>query len=282
MYREEMGESTSMFRHRTLKAIHLAGTAWFVLCVGFVLVVALRQKGFRWWVIFSLSAHAVVIMFLLVSLYLFAILRGVSRTQRIEIEHPLTSTDYYIVLYMAAPFLGGLAGCLGMIGVGRVVQFLIGVALGTFVTTLVVWVVVDPVTSMLESVLTPTSRRHRAERLARAKAEKARKQKERQQLLEDILAKEETERQRWQQVLRPQAEKLAGLLTTDATGFKGAGQQAVELGLSAWQLGGITCMRELRDMAIAECQQRMQNKPVVDYISYWWDGIGSWRSPSIV
>jgi hypothetical protein len=281
MYREEMAENTSMFRHRTLKAIHLAGTAWLVLCVGFVLVVALRQAGFRWWVIFSLSAHAIVIMFLLVSLYLFAILRGVSRTQKIEIEHPLTSTDYYIILYVAAPFLGGLAGCLGMIGVGKVVQFLIGVALGTFVTTLLVWVVVDPVTSMLESVLTPTSRRHRAERLAQVKAEKARKQKERQQLLEDILAKEETERQRWQQVLRPQAEKLAELLTTDATGFKGAGQQAIELGLSAWQLGGITCMRELRDMAITECQQRMQNKPVVDYISYWWDGIGSWRSPSL-
>lgn len=278
-----MGKNTSMSRHRALKAIHLASTLWFVLCVGFMLVVALRQAGFRWWIIFSLSGHAALIMFLLVSLYLFAILRGVSRTQKIEIEHPLTSTDCYIVFYVAAPFLGGLAGGLAMIGGGGVLQFLAGgVALGTFATTLVVWVVVDPVTSMLETTLSPPGRKHRTERLAQDKAEKARKQKERQQLLEDILAKEEIERQRWQQVLKPQAEKLAELLTTDATGFKGAGQQAIELGLSAYQLGGITCMRELRDMAIAECQQRMQNKPVVDYISYWWDGIGSWQSPQLV
>ena len=271
-----------MSRHRALKAIHLAGTLWFVLCVGFMLVVALRQAGFRWWIIFSLSAHAGLIMFLLVSLYLFAILRGGSRTQKMEIEHPLTSTDYYVVFYVAAPFLGGLAGSLAMIGGGGVVQFLAGgVALGTFVTTLVVWVVVDPLTSMLETTLFPPGRRHRAERLAITNAEKAAKQKERQRLLEDILAKEQAERRHWQQILKPQAEKLAELLTTDATGFKGAGQQAVELGLSAYQLGGITCMRELRDMAIAECQQRMQNKPVVDYISYWWDGIGSWRSPRL-
>lgn len=272
-----------MSRHRMLKAIHLAGTLWFVLCVGFMLVVALRQAGFRWWVIFSLSGHAALIMFLLVSLYLFAILRGVSRAQKIEIEHPLTSTDYYIVFYVAAPFLGGFVGSLAMIDGGGVLQFLAGgVGLGTFITTLVVWVVVDPVVSLLETTLYPPGRRHRAQRLALANAEKAAEQKERQQLLEDILAKEQTKRRHWQQILKPHAEKLAELLTTDATGFNRAGQQAIELGLSAYQLGGVTCMRELRDMAIAECRQRMQNKPVVDYISHWWDGIGPWRSPQLV
>jgi hypothetical protein len=277
-----MKQSTSRSRHRTLKLAHLAGTAWFVLCVGYMLVVALRQAGFRWWVIFSLSGHAALLMFLLVSLYLFVMVRGVGRTQKIEIEHPLTSTSSYMVFYVVAPFLGGMAGCLAMVGEHRAAQFLVGVALGTFTTTLLVWVVVDPVTSMLEAVLPPTSRKHRAERLTQAKAERQRKQRERQQLLADILAKEEAERHHWQEVLRPQAEKLAELLTTDRSDVEQAEREAVGIGLSAWQLGGINCMRELHDMAIAMSKQKKRHGDMVDFVSFWWDGIGTWRSPSLV
>jgi len=271
-----------MSTRRTLKAFHLASTLWFVLCVGFILVVALRQAGFRWWIIFSFAGHSALVVFLLVSLYLFAVFRGVSRTQAIEIEHPLTSTDYYMVFYAVAPFLGALAGCLATIGENRVTQFLAGIAVGTFATTFLVWVIVDPLASSLEPLLTPTGRRHRTERLVQVRAEKARKQRERQQLLADILTKEDVERQHWQQVLKPQAEKLAELLlTADATGFKRAEQQAIELGLSAWQLGGITCMRQLRDMAIQISRQKNQGGLIADYVSFWWDGIGSWRSPRL-
>lgn len=268
--------------HRTLKAIHLASTLWFVLCIVYILALALRQAGFHWWVIFSLSGYSAFLISLLISLYLFAIFRGVSRTQNIEIEHPLTSTHSYMVFYAAAPFLGGVAGCLATIGEDKVIQFLVGVALGTFATTFLVWVIVDPLTGLLETMLPPASRRHRAERLAQAKAERERKQKEHQQLLADILAKEEQDRLHWQQVLRPQAEKLAALLKTDTASIRQAERQAVDIGLSAWQLGGITCMRELRDMALAISRQRNDSGAITDFISYWWDGIGSWRSPRLV
>lgn len=272
----------SMAGRKTLKAIHLASTLWFVLCIAYILVLALRQKGFQWWVIFSLSGHSAVIIFLLMAVYLFAVFRGAGRTQGIEIEHPLTSTNYYLAFYAAAPLLGGLAGCLATIGEDKVAQFLAGIALGTFVTTALVWVVVDPVTTSVEPLLTPVSRKHRAERLAQTKAEGERKQRERQQLLADILEKEQLDRQHWQQVLKPQAEKLAELLTADADGFRRAEGQAVDIGLSAWQLGGITCMRQLRDMAVEISRQKNQKTPVTDYISFWWDGIGSWRSPSLM
>ena len=142
-----------MSSHRTLKSIHLAGTAWFILCVGYILAFALRRAGVNWWVIFSLSGHSVLIVFLLISLYLFAMFRGVTQSQAIEIEHPLTSTDYYTVLYITTPFLGGLAGCLGMIGVSAIKQFLLGVALGTLGATFLVWVIVDPVAGLLEMLL---------------------------------------------------------------------------------------------------------------------------------
>ena len=270
-----------MTRHRTLKLIHLAGTAWFILCVGYILVFALRQAGVHWWVIFSVSGHSTLVVFLLVSLYSFALFRGVGRSQTIEAEHPLTSTNYYMVFYIVAPILGSLAGYVGMIGVNAMKQFLLGVALGTLGTTFLVWVIVDPVTALLEMLLPAASRKHRAERLAQAKAKREKRQKDREHLIAEVLANEELDRRHWREVLKPQAEKLAELLTTNSTNFGQAEHEAADIGVKAWQIGGLVCMRQLRDMAIDLCRQKNGNKAVVDYISSWWDGIGSWRIPSL-
>lgn len=270
-----------MSRRRILKLIHLAGTVWFILCVGYILIFALRQAGFQWWVIFSLSGYSVLIVFLLISLYLFAIFRGAARSQKIEVEHPLTSTDYYTVFYITTPFLGGLAGCLGMMGVSIIKQFLLGVALGTLGTTFLVWVVVDPVTALLEMLLPPASRKHRAERLAKIRAEREKRQKDSERLLAEALAKEESDRRRWQEALKPQAEKLAELLTTSGANFRQAERKAVDIGVNAWQAGGLGCMRQLRDMAMDLCKKKYQDSMIVDYVSIWWDGIGSWRNQPI-
>jgi len=269
-------------RHRNaLKLVHLASTTWFMLCMGYILVLALRQAGIRWWVIFSLSGHSALLIFLLISLYLFAIFRGVGSSQRIEMEHPLTSTNYYMVFYILSPFLGGFAGTLGMIGEHRIGQFLLGIALGTLGTTFLVWVIVDIGAGLLEMVLPPSSRRHRAERLAQAKAQREKKQKDRERLLAELLAKEESAQRGWHEALRPHAEKLAALLATDKTDFKQAEHEAVKIGVDAWQIGGLSCMQELRNMAVAIFRQRSQSRNIVDYISIWWDGIGSWRNLSL-
>jgi hypothetical protein len=265
-------------RYRTLRSIHLASMAWFILCIIYILVLTLRQAGVRWWIIFSLSGHSILIIFLLISLYIFAILRGVSSAQAIEPEHPLTRTNYYKGFYVTAPFLGGLAGCIGMIGVDRITQFAMGIALGTFGTTFLVWVILDPVTGLLETLLSPVSRKHRSVRIAQTKVEREKKQKDRERLLAEVLAKEESDRRRWQQVLRPQAEKLAELLTAEEADFEQAEREAVDIGLKAWQMGGLSCMQQLRDMAIAISTERDQNKEIADYISFWWDGIGAWRA----
>lgn len=270
-----------MSRYRTLRSIHLASTAWFILCVGYILVLALWQAAVRWWVIFSLSGYSILVILLLTSLYLFAIFRGISRTQAIESEHLLTSTSYYRIFYAAAPFLGGLAGCVGAIGADRVGQFLAVIAVGTFVTTFLVWVIIDPVTGLLEVLLLPPSRKHRSVRLAQAKVEREKKQKDRERLLAEVLAKEESDRHRWQQVLKPQAEKLASLLAASLTDFEKAEREAVDIGLNAWQMGGLSCMQQLRDMAVAISRERSRNKEIVDYIPFWWDGIGTWRVSSL-
>lgn len=270
-----------MFRRKILKLIHLISMLWFVLCVGYVLVLALHQVGFKWWIIFSLSGHSALLIFLMISLYLFAMFRGVRGTQKIEIEHPLTSTSYYMAFYVATPILGGLAGCIGTVGVGTISQFTVGISLGTLGTTFVVWVVVDPVIGLLE-MFSPQSRRHRGERLAQAAVDREEKRRKRQSLLSEVFAMEESDQRRWREILEPEAEKLAALLVSGAEKTEKAEREAVGIGANAWRIGGLSCMRQLRDMAIEIYKKKNQDKDVVDYIAAWWDGIGSWRFSSLV
>ena len=268
-----------MTGRRVLRQIHLLSTVWFIACIGYILVSVLRDVGFRWWVIFSLSGPSALLIFLLISLYLFALYRGMGEAQQIEIEHPLTTTSYYMALYVAAPVLGGLAGTLGMVGVTAPAKFLLGVALGTLGTTFVMWVVIDPAAGLLE-MLVPASRRHRAERLAQAEAQRRARQEKREHLLAEAFAREERERQQWQQQLQSRAQRLAVLLTCDAEGSARAEQEAVDIGAEAWRLGGLNCMRQLRDMTIQVHRERGRNEKAADYLSSWWDGIGDWRRPS--
>ena len=265
---------------KVLKLVHFAGTVWFIACVGGILVLALHQAGFRWWVIFSLSGHSALLIFLLLSLYLFAVFRGVGRSQKIELEHPLTSTNYYLFFYVVAPFWGSLAGVWGMIGEHRISYFLLGIALGTLGTTFLVWVIVDPIAGLVELLL-PKSRSHRSQRIAQAKAQRKKQQQDRERLLAEVLANEESNQRMWQEMLKPQAEELAGLLTANKIDFKQAERQAVDIGVKAWQTGGLGCMRQLRDMAIAICKYKYRDSVFIDYISGWWDGIGTWRNPSL-
>jgi hypothetical protein len=268
-----------MSARRAIKFTHLLSTVWFMACIGYILVLALHQAGFHWWVIFSLSGHSVLVIFLLISLYLFALFRGVGESQQIEVEHPLTTTNYYMGLYVAAPLLGGLAGTIGMAaGTDDLVKFFLGVAMGTLGTTFAVWVVIDPIAGLVEIFL-PASRKHRLERLAQVEAQRRTRQEKREQLLAEAFAREEQERQRWQQRLGPQAEKLAGLLARNMRNAGQAEREAVAIGASAWRLGGLSCMRQLRDMTIAIYGLGPDHDVIVDCLSNWWDGIGDWRKP---
>lgn len=270
-----------MKRQDDLRRVHIASTIWFVLAVAYILVLTLRQAGVRWWVVFSLSGHGVLIVLVLVSLYLFAIFRGISSSQKVQIEHPLTSTTYYAVFYVVTPFLGGLAGCLGMIGAYSVAHFLLGIAMGTLGVTFLVWVILDPAFGLLEMLL-PTSRKHRTQRLAQARAERESRQRERERLLAQVLAEEDSDRRCWRELLRPQAEKLAALLAGEEADLRQAEREAVGVGVSAWQTGGLSCMREVRDMTMALCKEKGRDRTIVDHISFWWDGIGNWRAKPLV
>lgn len=265
---------------KRLKLVHFTGTIWFMACVCYVLATALRQAGFNWWVIFSLSGHSVLVVILLVSLYLFAIFQGAGKNQKIAIEHSLSSSGYYMAFYVSAPFLGAVAGVLAMVGESKMSHFVTGVALGTLAATFLTWVIVDPGVSFSE-MLAPAGRAHRTRRLAIAKAQRQKKQRDNERMLAEILAGQERQRLHWRDVLGPQAERLAALSSSEDVDFEQARRQAVDIGVKAWRTGGLGCMRQLRDMAMDLSRRRFRNLSVTDYISIWWDGIGSWRSRSL-
>ena len=54
-------------------------------------------------------------------------------------------------------------------------------------------------------------------------------------------------------------------------------QKAVDIGMKAWQIGGLGCMKYLHEMAMDICWQKYPKEMINDYIQVWWDGIGNWR-----
>ena len=262
-----------------LQRIHLIGTLWFILCVGFILTIALREAGFNWWIIFSLSGHSLVVCFVLISLYLFAMFRGGTHAPTAQQEHPLTTSEAYMFFYAGAPLLGAVAGLLAL-NFERSWLFSCNiVSLATFGATLTVWLVVDPILGIFES-MTPTSRRLREKRQQETRQEKLARQINRDAILAEVSEREEYNRQKWSRELQASADELAELLNVDATRYQWAGIRAVELGLLAYRLGGIRCMRLLHEMALKRYQKNYPQQRLADYITYWWDGIGTWHSPA--
>jgi len=266
-----------MDRRNILKVIHFAGTVWFMLCTGFVFIMAMWEAGFNWLVIFSLSGYLAFLITLLVSIYLFALFRSAGKGPNMEKEHPFTSTSYYLSFYVSAPLLGILAGVAAVIGEVKIIPFFTSVALGTQVVTFLTWVIVDPVVSMLET-LAPASREHRLYRLAAEKQRREEQHLEQEALLGRIFAQQEHDRRRWVETLVADAAKLAELLKVRTANFERAEHEAIGIGVRAWQTGGIDCMRQLRDTAIRMHKENYRDFVFTDYISAWWDGIGSWRT----
>jgi hypothetical protein len=266
-------EKYLMTGRRLLKSIHVAGTLCFLASFGYILVQALRQANVSWWVIFSLSGHSVLIVLLLISVYLFAMFRGIGGSQE-SAEHPLTSSLYYMAFYILSPFLGTVAGVIGMYGVYGVHRFLIGVSYATLGATFAVWIVIDPLIGLVESLM-PASRKCRAERLELVAAVRVAKRERQEKLLDEVVAAETVNRQKWQEELEPYALQLAGLLREEK--FDNVAQRiAARIGLAAWRIGGKSCMRELHGMVIDIASGG--GNEVIDYIPVWWDGIGSWQN----
>ncbi len=268
-----------MSLRRLLKLLHITGTLWLALCAAFLLVLALRQAGVGWWIVFSLSGFSGVAFFFLLSIYLFAIFRGVMRKQMAR-EHPLTTSPAYILFYDLCPFLGALAGLasLGLLSVLSSLEILSITAEGTLAMTFVVWILSDPLISVAEGIL-PSSTVSRRERLAIENQARQHREEEKHRLLEQIRSFDKTAKEQWDQILVPLARELTEHLTADSSPRDEIRQKAIEFGARAWQLGGIACMQHLLRLInhrLLECKQ----EPNL-YLAFLWDGIGKWRKPAL-
>jgi hypothetical protein len=265
-----------MKARRVLKLLHFGGTVWFVVAAAYILVVALRQAGVNWWLIFSLSGHGAALLFLLISAYLYVLFRdNGSRDPQKAVEHPLTNTNQYMILYSLIPFLGAMAGMYSIIEFETGKQFGTAVTMGTLAATFVFWIIVDPAISFAEKFL-PESRKHAAARHAAVKAMRELKQKEREQMLVDIEMDEKIRIRNLQQSLAPEAQRLAAITLEAIDGSPAAQSEAIKIGLAAWRSGGLECMQKLHDMTADICS-RCNRQPSDEYISICWDGIGHWR-----
>jgi hypothetical protein len=264
-----------MSTQKLLRLLHVCGTAWFVLASAYILVLGLRQVGFEWWLIVSLSGNVAAIAFLLVSAYVHAIFRNNDRDDIPAVEHPLTSTGQYATLYSLIPFLGTMAGLFCIIEADTAQQVIIAIASGTIGATFCFWIIADPAISFAERWL-PASRKHRLMRYAAAKALQEQKQREHTQLLANLEEQERICHQQWEEALLPESHKLAALITQAVNGDASAEFAVAEAGLTAWRRGGQDCMKQLHEMASALCRRNGHGRGD-EYISTWWDGIGQWR-----
>lgn len=263
---------------RILKLVHFSSTGWFVASAGFLLIVALRQVGAGWWLIFSLSGYSAVLIFLLISLYLFAIFRGV--VQPAKREHPLTTSIYYMTFYDISPFLGALAGVISTLGSSNIIQQLATICIGSLATTFFVWIVLDPVIGSVEMAL-PASREHHRQRQAHIKAMREKQQIDNERLLAKLQEEEASKQQQFREFLPPLTEKLADLLAEYITNGKIVEPEVVQIGARAWQMGGIICMKQLHEMAIETYREQFQSQRFIDHIAILWDGIGNWHAPTL-
>lgn len=261
-----------------LKLLHIIGTVWLALCAAFLLIIALRQAGVGWWVVFSLSGYSGVALFLLLSIYLFAIFRGVTRKQMSR-EHPLTTSPVYIFFYDLCPLLGTLAGLASIYTISAInpLEKISIVAEGTLAMTFLIWIFGDPLISLAEGAL-PSSTALRRQRLAVEKENKKKREKEKQSLLETIRLSEQNAKEQWNQLLLPLADELTDKLGIDLPNHE-LRQKAIEFGAHAWQLGGITCMQHL--LKLINQQLQTKNRSPNIHLAFWWDGIGKWRKPSL-
>ncbi|MBN1818726.1 MAG: hypothetical protein JW828_15295 [Sedimentisphaerales bacterium] len=262
---------------KSRKLVHLLGTLWFVASAGFLLIVKMRLAGWSWWLIFSLSGHSAVLVFFLVTIYVFAVYRGVVRTQT-EVEHPLTTSSYYGLFYNLAPLLGSLAGLLSSIGLPTFYQHILTMATGSLVMTFIIWIVVDPVVSITEG-FTPRGRIAQKWRRGRAKLTRKRRRIASEELLNNLFQQEQQSRRRREPQLVSWADRISELLAPDRPLEKTAEAEVTEIGAKAWRLGGMAAMRQLHEMV--RIQLASSEKTVVDFPAIWWDGVGDWKKPEL-
>ena len=195
-----------------------------------------------------------------------------------SVEHPLTTSSYYILLYESAPFLGIFVG-LSAVSFNQPLlsQFTI-VVQGTLIMTIVMWIIADPLIGLIEAAF-PQSVAHRKQRLVKIQAKKRKQILESQKLLREISQQEAQTESKWTFLFRPYAAEIVDLLYHSSVSLEFNQRRITELGALAWREGGILCMKFFHKIILDEIKSRT-GCCSIDFVTLYWDGIGTWRKPS--
>lgn len=269
-----------MNRRKAQRFVHTTRMAGFVASVACMAVLSIVQADKSRWFTISLLSYFGWLLVATACSCSFSIFRGLSKNQRIKEEHRITTSVTYFLLYNLSPLLGALTGSLAAIGISRVTYYLFMVTAGSWCMTFMVWTIIDPILALMEMAL-PSSRQHRRERLLKSKNDEKNKRLAQKNLLAQINAEQQLQENLWNRVMQPYAEKLAELVVSNSFADEDAEAEAqiVDIGVIAWQMGGLNCMLQLHSMALNICKSKDRNWTNIDYVSIWWDGIGDWRSP---
>ncbi len=122
----------------------------------------------------------------------------------------------------------------------------------------------------------PSSRQHRAIRLAHVKEMRRKESLAKKHALAEAEASEVKKLKIWDNILEPKAKELAALSITSPAALEQSRGRIVDIGIAAWQLGGLGCMRHLHSMAVQTSRQDSRDTRSMDFVSACWDGIGNW------
>jgi len=260
---------------KSVRVVRRFGRIWFYVCGGYIIACTLVPVGKggclglsvlgRWpaWIVLS--------MFFLLT----AVFGRFGPYRKNEREHPVTRTGGYVFLYNASSFVGALAGGLAATGAANPLHYPLFVAAGSFLVNVLVWVILGPLVSAAETLL-PSSRRHRAARLACARTMRRESHLAKERALAEVEATELKKLQRWSEALRPCARELASMAITGPTALEENRGRIIDIGIEAWQLGGVGCMRHLHAMAVDASKEEPRDTKSIEFIAPCWDGIGTW------
>jgi len=260
---------------RRLRTLHVIVTAQFFFAAAVIIAYFFLESDSPGWAAFSLSAQTLVLLVLAVLAYAFAVARGVVG-ERNRDEHPFTAYYPYRLFYLVVPILSGIAGALFYLFTEGTREILRGAALGTVLPACVIWLFIDPLIGLVESLL-PGARRLRRLRLQKKRARQQERARRKEILLRNIRDERLARLEQLRPFIRDRAERLAALLLETGGDLHSRADAAALIGLEVWQAGGLPLMKELAADTLLRLPEP-RHQALARLLDDWWDTVGDWRA----
>ena len=149
-----------------------------------------------------------------------------------------------------------------------------------FNSTFLVWIIIDPFIILCETLMITRTKQppdYKVPEKHRVAASEISLKGQLEQLVQQHRIKQD----RWNNQLNPAADRLVELILTGEITKDSVEREVVDIGVKAWQTGGNGCMKKLHEMVAQRCNDQKYNPNGIEYVSLWWDGVGSWHNSPI-